>query len=79
MPPEDSVHDTQRVPSSPEAQVLCNDHTNAPINTSGPMIADDFSVCAVKLRSNFPYAKFARTKESLRARIPISLLSHPVY
>ncbi|KAJ5322547.1 hypothetical protein N7452_010836 [Penicillium brevicompactum] len=43
MPPEDSVHDTQRVPSGPEAQVLCNDHTNAPINTSGPMIADDFS------------------------------------
>ncbi|CAI7659402.1 unnamed protein product [Penicillium bialowiezense] len=43
MPPANSPRDTQRLPNSPEAQVLGNDHTNAPINTDGPMLADDFS------------------------------------
>jgi hypothetical protein len=45
---------TEAVPESvPEAvpsqenQVPENDHTTLPINTDGPIVADDFSVCAV--------------------------------
>lgn len=35
--------------SSPEPQGPHNDQTNAPINTEGPIVVDDFSVCVAEV------------------------------
>lgn len=35
--------------SSPEPQGPLGDQTNAPINTDGPIVVDDFSVCVAEV------------------------------
>ncbi|KAJ5874589.1 uncharacterized protein N7529_003019 [Penicillium soppii] len=43
IPPAEPEVVPQEVPDSPEAQVPHNDQTSSPINTTGPIVADDFS------------------------------------
>lgn len=51
IPPAEPEVVPQEVPDSPEAQVPHNDQTSSPINTTGPIVADDFSVCAAERRT----------------------------
>ena len=60
MPPADPEVVSEGVSDSPESQVPHNDHTTDPINTNGPIVADEFSVCEASSGFyEFPYTHSA--------------------
>jgi hypothetical protein len=48
MLPADS--EIEGAPDSPNHQVPHNDQTTAPVNTNGPIVADEFTVCVANFR-----------------------------